>query len=82
MIFLIIYLRVKLDVIYHIDNVCVTHVMYVDDIYLMALSSAALQNHINICYDFSRQNNLSTLPSHFVKCLNQDCLKYHVLRFI
>ena len=33
--------------------------MYADDIYLMALSPAALQKLINICYDFSVQNNLT-----------------------
>ena len=42
-----------------IDNVCVIHVMYTDDIWLMAPSLAALQKLINICYDFSIQNNLS-----------------------
>ena len=33
--------------------------MYADDICLMAPSPAALQKLINICYDFSIQNNLS-----------------------
>ena len=33
--------------------------MYVDDICLMAPSPAALQKLINICNDFSIQNNLS-----------------------
>ena len=44
-----------------IDNVhvCVNHVMYADDICLMAPSPAALQKLINICYDFSLQNNLT-----------------------
>ena len=42
-----------------IDNVCVNHVMYAVDICLMAPSPAALQKLINICYDFSLQNNLT-----------------------
>ena len=42
-----------------IDNVCINHVMYADDNCLMAPSPAALQKLINICYDFSLQNNLS-----------------------
>ena len=42
-----------------IDNVCVNHVMYAADICLMAPSPAALQKLINICYDFSLQNNLT-----------------------
>ena len=33
--------------------------MYADDICLMAPSPAALQKLINICYDFSLQNNLT-----------------------
>ena len=50
---------VKSHIGWHIDNVCVNYVMYADDICLMALSPAALQKLINICYDFSIQNNLS-----------------------
>ena len=34
------------------------HVMYADNICLMAPSPAALQELIDICYDFSVQNNL------------------------
>ena len=41
------------------DNVCVNHVMYADDISLMAPSPAALQKLINIWHDFSVQNNLT-----------------------
>ena len=33
----------------HIDNVCVNHVVHVNDICLMASSRAALQKLINIC---------------------------------
>ena len=42
-----------------IDNLCMNHVMYADDICLMAPSPAALQELINICYDFSVRNDLS-----------------------
>ena len=41
------------------DNFCMNHVMYADDICLMAPSPAALQELINICYDFSVRNDLS-----------------------
>ena len=50
---------VKSQIGCQIDNVCVNHVMYADDICLMAPSPAALQKLINICYDFSLQNNLT-----------------------
>ena len=49
---------VKSQIGCHIDSLCVSHVMYADDICLMAPSPAALQKLINICYDFSMQNNL------------------------
>ena len=39
-----------------IDNVCVNYVLYADDICSMA--PAALQKLLNICCDFSVQNNL------------------------
>ena len=74
---------VKSQIGYQIDNVCVNHVMYADDICLMAPSPAALQKLINICYYFSIQNILSlTLLSHFVWCLNLDSINYSVLRLI
>ena len=50
---------VKSQIRCQIDNVCVNHVMYADDICLMAPSPAALQKLINICYNISAQNNLS-----------------------
>ena len=37
----------------YIDNMCMNNVMYTDDICLMAPSPAALQELIDICYDFS-----------------------------
>ena len=62
-----------------IDNVCMNHVMYADDICLMAPSHAALQELINICYDFSVQNYLSLIhPNHI--CLNH--ISYHVHYYI
>ena len=50
---------VKSQIGCHIDSLCVNHVMYADDICLMAPCPAALQKLINICYDYSMQNNLS-----------------------
>ena len=43
----------------HKDNACVNYVMYADDICLMTPSPEAFQKLINICCDFSVQNNLS-----------------------
>ena len=50
---------VKSQIGCQIDNVCVNHVMYADDICLMAPSPEALQKLINNCYDFSLQSNLT-----------------------
>ena len=44
---------------YSIDNLCMNHVMYADDNCLMVPSPAALQELINICFDFSVRNDLS-----------------------
>ena len=59
MIFLIKWSRLESKVRCSIDNLCMNHVMYADDICLMAPSPAALQELINICYDFSVRNDLS-----------------------
>ena len=37
----------------HIDNVCVNHVFYADDICLMAPCAIALQQLLNICHRYS-----------------------------
>ena len=73
---------VKSQIGCQVDIVCVKHVMYANDICLIVPSPAALQKLINICFDFSVQNNRLTLRSHFVWCLNLDCTNYHILRFI
>ena len=49
---------VKCKVECYIDNLCMKHVMYADDICLMAPSPAALQELIDICYYFSVQNDV------------------------
>ena len=50
---------VKCKIGCYIDNLCMNHVMYADDICLMAPSPAAFQELIHIYYDFSVQNDLS-----------------------
>ena len=35
------------------DNVCVNHVIYADDLCLMALCAIALQQLLNICHRYS-----------------------------
>ena len=72
---------VKSQIGCQIDNVCVNHVMYADDICLMAPSPAALQKLINICYDFSLQNNL-TFNSSKSFCMVLDYINYRCITTI
>ena len=37
----------------YVDNVCVNHVFYADDLCLMALCAIALQQLINVCHRYS-----------------------------
>ena len=37
----------------HIDDLCINHVFYADDLCLMAPCAIALQELINLCYDYS-----------------------------
>ena len=37
----------------HIDDVCINHVFYADDLCLMAPCAIALQELINVCYQYS-----------------------------
>ena len=74
---------VKSQIGCQIGNVCVKHVMYADDICLMAPSTAALQKLINICYDFSVQNNLTFNSStSFCMVFKPRFINYRVLRYI
>ena len=50
---------VKSTIECHLENVCLNHVMYTDDIYLIKSSPEALQKLLNMCCDFSIGNNLS-----------------------
>ena len=74
---------VKCKVGCYIDNLCMNHVMYADDICLMVPSPAALQELIDICYDFSVQNDLSFNSSiRIVWCLNLNRISCHVPDYI
>ena len=60
---------VKLKVGCYIDNLCMNYVMYANDSCLMAPSPAALQELIDMCYDFGVQNDLS-LNSYKSHCMH------------
>ena len=43
----------------HIDDVCINHVFYADDLWLMAPCAIALQELINVCYQYSNEIDLN-----------------------
>ena len=43
----------------HIDDVCINHVFYADDLCLMAPCAIALQELINVCYQYSKEVDLN-----------------------
>ena len=46
----------------YIDDQCVTHVMYADDICLMAPSAIGLQKMLDVCFNFSVRNDIMFNP--------------------
>ena len=52
----------------HIDDLCINHVFYADDLCLMALCAIALQELINLCYEYSIgiDINFNALKSYFI----------------
>ena len=46
----------------YIDDQCMNHVMYEDDICLMAPSAVGLQKMLDVCFDFSLRNDIMFNP--------------------
>ena len=46
----------------YIDDQCMNHVMYADDIRLMAQSAVGLQKMLDVCFDFSLRNDIMFNP--------------------
>ena len=46
----------------HLNETVTNHVMYVDDICLMASSAIALRKMLNMCYEFSQTNDIIFNP--------------------
>ena len=61
----------------YIDNVCVNHVFYAENLCLMAPCAIALLELLNICHNYSFLVDLNfNAKSHFVLHLLLDCLSY------
>ena len=54
----------------YIDDQCMNHVMYADDIRLMAPSAISLQKMLDVCFDFSLRNDIMFNPVKSVLHLN------------
>ena len=46
----------------YIDDQCVNHVKYVEDICLLASSAIGLQRMLDVCFDFSTRNDIKFNP--------------------
>ena len=46
----------------YINHQCMNHVMYADDICLMAPSAICLQKMLDVCFDFSLRNDIMFNP--------------------
>ena len=67
------------------------HVMYADDICLMAPSAIALQKMLNLCYDFSQSNDVILnpiksqcmvfKPNRFKLCCPAVCLNGNIIEY-
>ena len=69
---------IRIGVGSYIDNVCVNHVFYADDLCLMAPCAIALQELLNICHNYSIIVDLKfNAKSHPVLHLLLDCLNCH-----
>ena len=59
----------------HIDDLCINHVFYADDLCLMAPCAIALQELINLCYDYSIEidMNFNALKSYCIAFTPKLC---------
>ena len=47
----------------YINDVCINHVMYADDICLLAPSASAMQSLFDVCYDYGSDNDILFNPT-------------------
>ena len=59
----------------HLNENVTNHVMYADDICLMASSAIALQKIVNLCYEFSQSNDIIFNP------IKSQCMVFEPNRF-
>ena len=59
----------------HLNEIVTNHVMYADDISLMAPSAIALQNMLNLCHEFSQSIYIIFNPIKF------QCMAFEPSRF-
>ena len=61
----------------HINETVTNHVMYADDICLMAPSAIALQKLLNLCYELNQSNDIITILLNlnvwYLNLINANC---------
>ena len=58
---------------YYINEQCMNHIMYVDDIYVMAPTAIALQKLLDVCFEYSIANDLLFNPVKSVCIVFKPC---------
>ena len=57
------YLLLNANIGGHIENICINHIMYADDVCLFAPTPCSLQKLLNICEQFGLSNCITFSPS-------------------
>ena len=57
------------SVVCYINNMCINHAMYADDIGLLAPSASAMQSLLDVCYDYGSDNDILFNPIKFVNII-------------
>ena len=60
----------------YINDECINHIMYADDICLMALTGTAMQNLLNVCLEYGDANDILFNP------LKSVCIVYITKYFV
>ena len=63
----------------YFNDMCINHVLYADDICLLALTASAMQTLLDVCYEYGIDNDI--LISQCVLFSNQKLINYIFQQF-
>ena len=59
----------------YFNDMCINHVLYADDICLLAPSASAMQSLLDVCYEYGTDNDIYlTLLNQYARFLNQKLI--------